>query len=148
MEVLNSKAQSGSTRGAILLEFTRRISGHFLQSDLNTETFSCGLEVTACYSELEHRDAAVSVFQWKRDTCCEAWLSTAEERGGWEMNCDSGLAHEGRDRIQQLVQCPPAPTPSQPPALSLLPPLKQAMAPDRWKGRSDGVCPERLAQNS
>lgn len=76
--------------------------------------------MTACQSEFEHRDAALGSGRTllQRDTCCEAWLSTAEQRGGWEMNCDAGLAHGGRDRIQQLVLCSP-PHPPPPPALSI-----------------------------
>lgn len=101
------------------MEFGRKSPGKILQNPLNAARFSCGAEVTACRCEFEPRDAPVSVCDrtlLQRDTCWEAWLRTAEERGGWEMNCDASLAHGGRDRIQQLVQC--SPPPPQPPALS------------------------------
>lgn len=72
--------------------------------------------------KFEHRDAALRDDRTllQRDTCWEAWLSIAEERGGCEMNCDAGLAHEGRDRIQQLVHwsLPPTTTTSSHPSLS------------------------------
>lgn len=55
------------------MEFGGKISGKFLQAPLNTEVFSRGVEASACHSEFEQRDAAVSVCSGRtllqRDTC-------------------------------------------------------------------------------